>query len=747
MSINLLPGEEKLKVKKQQQQRAAPRIELTGPVKPEKKKRSGVEHAGVLSFFKRPFQRPKVDVVKKEAERAAVVPQKKILLEEKLIAQKSKATPQLKPRIEFQTPKKITEKAAPPTTERSLFSRIFGGGKHVQEKKIPAVSQPKPVEQFPKYKSVRAVKVTSQPIPKKRIPQVVHVAANGKKQAEKKGEPQRQRTSAAPGFPKVDPRLKATRETVVPAPQVKKEKQVAKGPSAWERFTNWLQKLFGRKKPDLHPALLGKSLPAATPPPSKSEIFRAERITEVPAQQPQQNIPVREPSQPHVPELKRTHMEPAKAFGSEVTQAIEVSEKKSQHVEKEVPPQKPTPPLTATPPSEPKKEVPPQAVVHAEKVEVKKEEPPKKSQKEKAEKKGGGFGAWMRKLLSSIAALFKKKEKHPQVKKPQIFPPPVVKEEAEHHKDKLRMTEVPREAHHDLHAPSFIAPSAIPVPSTPEIESKSPEQPAVQDAPPPPVEHTELPQAEPDAIKEPASQHIEAQPAGHGVPPPPPPPPRSDSMAMTKPKVEKGKQPAINWEINLIPEGSIPQQLPVVKLLYLGLFVIAACGLVFGGWLGANFYYNNITKNVEQVKGEIRTLISSVKKYDNLQDEIKDLNAQVKEARTLIEKHVHWSDIFIKLETHTIPEVYYSSMVADVNGVLRLTAVGKNYEAAVKQLLVYEQATDFVQIASVSGIRFIGGGPEVEEGEVALPVEESADREVSFLIELTVLPSIFYYSP
>jgi hypothetical protein len=97
MAINLLPSEEKAKIKKEKQL-MAPLIQMTGPVRAEKKPSPAIKGGGVLGFFKQAFQSPK----KRVTEEDKALSEKKVLVEEKIIFQAPKEP--TKPRVDFTRP-------------------------------------------------------------------------------------------------------------------------------------------------------------------------------------------------------------------------------------------------------------------------------------------------------------------------------------------------------------------------------------------------------------------------------------------------------------------------------------------------------------------------------------------------------------------------------------------------------------------------------------------------------------------
>ncbi len=251
------------------------------------------------------------------------------------------------------------------------------------------------------------------------------------------------------------------------------------------------------------------------------------------------------------------------------------------------------------------------------------------------------------------------------------------------------------------------------------------------------------------------------------VPMPPPPPvqqaahvslwARIKGMFSRSGKSEKGGQPTasalgkstgdvlspqagLNWEVNLVPEEALEQEISISRVLSLATFAIIAAGLVFGGWLWANWYYNSITTSINKISNDITIADIQISSYQNLQNEVSSLRQQIDDVQTLLDKHVYWSSIFTQIEQHTTPDVYFTNMTADVNGSIQLSAVGKNYDAAIKQLMVLQAADTFVTSVTVSDIAF----QSVSEGTTTA-VTTTVDAPVTFSISMTVTPQVFYF--
>ncbi|MDP2685377.1 MAG: hypothetical protein Q8P20_10195, partial [bacterium] len=262
--------------------------------------------------------------------------------------------------------------------------------------------------------------------------------------------------------------------------------------------------------------------------------------------------------------------------------------------------------------------------------------------------------------------------------------------------------------------------------------------------PPPPIYKTPLPPPAPE--KPQLDESIQELPDK----------PKNDVLGEEKKGVEKisdklsrpiginGDQ--MNWEVNLIPEESKEKEIPISKILVLVMSVIIAVGVVFGGWLWANYYYNTISVTISEVDAEIANIQSQVAQYENIQDDAKELQQKIENVSLLLEKHIYWSEFFNKLEFYTLSKVYFNSMSADVNGTITLTAVSDTYENAIKQLYIFEDANDFVNSVTISNVSKSLTTKIIEEGDDNIDDQLSSEIEkVNFNVNLTINPALFYY--
>ncbi|MBU0598425.1 hypothetical protein KKF61_05580 [Patescibacteria group bacterium] len=733
MAINLLPEEEKTKIKTDTSRPVTP-IEMTGAELP-KKKKPAVKQSGVLQFFQGAFLRPKVNVSKEE-EKDKKFPEK-VQLKQKITFHEP--AERIEPRIEVHRPKTEPVRAEPSLTfiekVARWFRNLFAPKKKstLKEPYRPPVTE----DQFPKYKSVKAEKlfaryktkgkpakvisvVTEYSKPKADKPLFAHLPRAIEKEApvpeppEKKEEPpvapEKEEKSEAMDLQKIE------LEKEIRAAALKKEeprkKKEKKGPS---RFTLWLRKFFASmknifsrtEKPKKHKKEQIQKPPEEVKPKEEKEL---DKISLVP--------PPPEPEKKEVPVIKpfkkKKEKKPSK-LGLWLSKFLQSFKNLFKREKKEA-----KPILLVEPLSPPGKEeelnkinlVPPPPKLQ------KKEEPFTKPLKEKKPSK---LGLWLSKFLQSIKNLFSREKKAEKKEAKPILPvvpfPPLEKE-----KEVGRIELVP---------------------------------------PPPPIEHKpeeilSAPREEEPVEKNEIKEEI---PSPSFIPPPPekksqeidilaPPPVPSEAKSgieLTEPEKELPEPSGLEWEVNLIPEDALEIKFSVTKFLYMVLFMVFACGIVFGAWLAANFYYNNITIEIREVNEEIAEADTFISQYQELLDKVRNIKMDIATVQTMMDEHVYWSEIFSMVEKYTIPDVYYTSMTSDVGGSINISAIGKDYESAIKQLIVYENAYDFAESVIVSDITFIAESEMKETPEEPEITPDKKERPVSFIIHLDVLPSIFYY--
>ena len=100
-------------------------------------------------------------------------------------------------------------------------------------------------------------------------------------------------------------------------------------------------------------------------------------------------------------------------------------------------------------------------------------------------------------------------------------------------------------------------------------------------------------------------------------------------------------------------------------------------------------------------------------------------------VENLLGSHLYWTKVFAALEQNTVKDVYYSSFAAAENGDVLMAAIGKDYKSLARQLLVLQNAKEFVRDVAI-----VGGRAEIAPNTVEI-------LQVQFTVKLKLNPEIF----
>jgi hypothetical protein len=153
--------------------------------------------------------------------------------------------------------------------------------------------------------------------------------------------------------------------------------------------------------------------------------------------------------------------------------------------------------------------------------------------------------------------------------------------------------------------------------------------------------------------------------------------------------------------------------------------------LVVGGYLGITWYQLKITREIEELETDIIALDRQIDRYESEKSAALELQNRLAVIRELLDSHVYWTKFFGLLEKYTIDEVYYINFSMAGSEKLIISAVGKDYESVAKQLIAFQQATDFVET-----VRINAAAAEIDP-------EEGTYTGVNFNIDLEFLPGVF----
>lgn len=186
-------------------------------------------------------------------------------------------------------------------------------------------------------------------------------------------------------------------------------------------------------------------------------------------------------------------------------------------------------------------------------------------------------------------------------------------------------------------------------------------------------------------------------------------------------------------DVNLIPADLAKQ--PEVelsnKLFTSGIVILVFILLVTAVYLGISWYQLRVVRQIGDVEAKIASLDQEIAKYEKDKSLALDLQQRLDLIHQLLNNHVYWTKFFGLLEKYTISEVYYSNFSMTGKDKLILSAVGKDYESVAKQLVAFQQATDFVKSV------------KIDAASAQFDPEELAYLGVKFNISLEFLPEVF----
>jgi len=192
---------------------------------------------------------------------------------------------------------------------------------------------------------------------------------------------------------------------------------------------------------------------------------------------------------------------------------------------------------------------------------------------------------------------------------------------------------------------------------------------------------------------------------------------------------ERGKR----LDVNLIPEefAKKPEVKLSRKLFIGGMVVFISVLLVGGGYLGISWYQIKITEQIKGLETEIAILNQQISKYEKGKSVALELQRHLGIIHQLLDDHIYWTQFFALLEKYTIDEVYFTNFSMAGGDNLSISAIGRDYNSVAKQLVVFQNATDFVR-----SVRIDAASAEIDQ-------EEGSYAGVSFNINLEFLSDIF----
>ena len=186
-------------------------------------------------------------------------------------------------------------------------------------------------------------------------------------------------------------------------------------------------------------------------------------------------------------------------------------------------------------------------------------------------------------------------------------------------------------------------------------------------------------------------------------------------------------------DVNLIPyELSSHPELEVPKKLFtVGVTAFVALLLVAVAYLGITWYQLRIAREIRNLEQEIVELNDAIKNFEQQRRAALSLQDRLRLVRELLNNHIYWTKFFAMLEKYTLPEVYFTSFAMSGTEDLTLSAETDGYRSVARQLVVLQQAPDFVEKVDINSA---AANYSFETGEL---------RSVAFTISLKLQPDVF----
>ncbi len=185
-------------------------------------------------------------------------------------------------------------------------------------------------------------------------------------------------------------------------------------------------------------------------------------------------------------------------------------------------------------------------------------------------------------------------------------------------------------------------------------------------------------------------------------------------------------------EINFISGdliGSIKIKIREKFFIMFSSFALIAI-ILFSIYILIAWYQSSVINRIDNIKKKIDETQSKISVYEEQKDEIIKLQTKFEMIDYLLQNHIYNTNFLDALEKYTLTNVYYKTLNADIHGNVSISAMTDNFESIAKQLIVFQQAEDFIEFVEIKSAIFNGSSDDQ-----GLPV--------NFNIDLKVKKSVF----
>ncbi len=147
-------------------------------------------------------------------------------------------------------------------------------------------------------------------------------------------------------------------------------------------------------------------------------------------------------------------------------------------------------------------------------------------------------------------------------------------------------------------------------------------------------------------------------------------------------------------EMNQLPEGQAQLQQKRKSRLVIIVFILVLLGI--GGINAGIFFYNSFqSQKAQELQGQIEAVQAEIKKYETLLQEALLAQKQLENLDRLLNKRMYWSNLWKKLGSLTIPDVYYAEFHGKLEDrTIDLPGYARSYKALGQQLKAWDNAPE-----------------------------------------------------
>jgi len=179
--------------------------------------------------------------------------------------------------------------------------------------------------------------------------------------------------------------------------------------------------------------------------------------------------------------------------------------------------------------------------------------------------------------------------------------------------------------------------------------------------------------------------------------------------------------------------------LDLTQWLIVTLFFLSLCGALFYLWR------QNQIRQTADVDDRLAKMNQLTNLAENEVSDVLDFRLRLILVNELLDNHIYWNNFFSFLEKNTLANVFYQDFSGDTSGEYILKARTDNFDSMAKQIKVFRQSPDVLEVDTEGGeiIKNEPGTTEAGEGSEG-EVGSSTRSQLNFSIKLKINPDLFF---